>query len=143
MKTMKVMAVSLLFIILAGGCASTTTGGRSSIPLPPGTLTAGEVTALFSDRTAESVLESNNRVSLTYYNPNGQLRQLQDGLKRSGAWRVQDNGRICLRFGTEGEKCRIIVKEGEVYSKYVVKKSGQHERVLSYTSFKEGNRVDL
>ena len=143
MKTMKAIAVSLLFMLLVGGCAMTTTDGRSSVPLPPGTLTAGEVTALFSGRTVESVLDSNNRVSLTYYNPNGQTSQLQSGQKRSGAWRVDDGGRICLKFGEEREKCRIIVKEGAVYAKYVVKKSGQHERVLTYTSFTEGNRVGL
>lgn len=143
MKTMKAIAVSLLFILLVGGCASTTTGRKASVPLPPGTLTAGEVTALFSGRTVESVLDSSSkRVSLTYYNPNGQARQLQNGQKRGGAWRVNNDGRMCLKFGEERERCRIIVKEGETYGKYVVKKSGQHQRVLTYTSFLQGNRVD-
>lgn len=143
MKAVKLAVASLLFIFLAGGCASLPTPTDSTpVPLPPGALNAAEVTALFSGHTAESVLDSNSRVSLTYYNPNGGLRQLQNGQKRSGVWRVRDNGRICLQLGTEKEKCRIIVKEGTGYAKYIVRKSGQHERVLTYTSFVQGNMVD-
>lgn len=141
MKAVKLAVASLLFIVLAGGCASLTTD-RASVPLPPGTLNRAEVTALFSDHTVESVLDSNRRVSFTYYNPNGGVRQLQNGQKRSGLWRVRDNGRICLQLGAETEQCRIIVKEVTGYSKYIVKKNGQHQRILTYTSFVQGNMVD-
>ena len=143
MKHLKFFYVSLLVLFLTAGCAAlSNTSRKTSPPLPPGTLNAQEVTALFSDRTAESILYSNNRVSLTYYNPNGNVRQLQKGLKRDGVWRVRGDGRICLQFGPEREQCRIIVKEGEKYVKYIVKKDGRHERVLAYTSFIQGNAVD-
>lgn len=143
MKNLHVIWASLLVIFLAAGCATTSVTSReSAVPLPPGTLNTQEVTTLFSDRTAESILDSNNRVSLTYYDPNGKVRQLQDGLKRDGAWRVRDDGRICLKFGAERERCRIIVKEGSAYVKYIVKSDGQHERILSYSSFIAGNAVD-
>jgi len=143
MNTVK-MSLTILLIAFAL-CSCAPLKGQKDTPevqLPPGTLTAAEVTALFSGQTVESVLESNGRTSLTYYNPNHELRQLQYGEKRSGFWRVRDDGRICLQLGTEKEKCRIIVKEGPTYYKYTVKKNGMHERILAYTSFRQGNLVD-
>jgi len=142
MKILNLLFVALTFSTLVAGCGQLRNGSVSTIVPPPGTLDATSVTALFSGYTVESRLDSSGRVSLTYYNPNGQLRQLQEGAKRDGVWRVRDDGRICLKFGTEKEKCRIIVKEGNSYAKYVVKKNNMHERVLTYTSFHPGNQVD-
>lgn len=143
LKRMQVLLVILLATLLATGCGpAMAKKGKNKVPLPPGTLDAAAVTALFSGKTVESVLDSNGRVSLTYYNPNGELRQLQDGERRSGVWRVRDDGRICLAFAGSGEKCRAIVKEGAGYAKYIIKKTGQHERVLTYKSFRNGNLVE-
>jgi hypothetical protein len=142
MQRIHALLAVLLLTALVVGCAPTMAKkGKKATPLPPGTLSAVEVTALFSDRTVESILDSNGRISLTYYNPNGELSQLQDGEKRNGIWRVRKDGRICLAFAGSGEKCRIIVKEGDVYRKYIVKKSGTHERIITYRSFSDGNLV--
>lgn len=140
MKSLRYLLLALFTITLIGGCA--VKKSQKEMPLPLGTLTASEVNVLFTGYTVESVLNSSGRKSLTYYNPNLEMIQLQNGAKRSGYWRVREDGRICLKFGTEDEKCRIIVKEGETYYKYIVKKSGNHERVLSYTSFRKGNLID-
>jgi len=142
MKRIRFLLVILLLTLLTGGCAPAKAKKDKGVAqLPPGTLNASEVTALFSGQTVESILDKNGRISLTYYNPNGELNQLQDGSKRNGVWRVRDDGRICLTFAGAGEKCRIIVKEGSVYSKYIVKKNGQHERIITYKSFRSGNQV--
>jgi len=136
MPTRKIKLASVLFIILIGGCAS------MAVPLPPGTLNAAEVTALFSGKTVESRLDETGRISLTYYNPDGRLHQLQEGRIRNGSWRVKDNGRICLQMEQKSERCRIIVNEGTVYRKYVVKADGSHQPIITYTSFRKGNLVD-
>lgn len=108
------------------------------IVLPPGTLNAEEVLTLFSDKTVTSVTISKKRESISYYDSNGEIRQLRDGKKRNGTWRVTKNGRMCLKFGAK-EKCRILVKENGKYRKYVVKNDGQHRLVVDYSSFKAGN----
>ena len=143
MRLWKISLTLILVSTLLVSCATTTADKTANIQLPPGTLNAAQVTALFSGKTVESVLDSSGRVSLTYYNPNGQLRQLQEGQLRNGQWRVRDDGRICLQFaGNSDDKCRIIVKEGTVYRKYIVKLNGQHQPVITYKSFRDGNLVD-
>jgi hypothetical protein len=141
MKIFKALLASLLLVVFVGGCAQMQHGGRKTVQLPPGTLNAMEITTLFSGKTVESMVDKSGRISLTYYNPNGELHQLQNGQKRSGTWRVTNDARICLQFEGDKEKCRIIVKEGYVYRKYIVRSDGNHERIITYTSFRDGNLV--
>ena len=137
MKPLKLLVLMGLIAIILGGCVGKQSQAEEKdVALPQGTLNAAELTKL------ESILEKNGRVSLTYYNPNGSLRQLQDGIRRSGVWRVRDDGRICLDFAGERDRCRIIVKEGNTYVKYIVKNDGQHERIITYRSFRDGTLVD-
>jgi hypothetical protein len=142
MKFLKALMTTLLFVALIGGCAGKGMRGGKAAHLPPGTLNAAEVTELFAGKTVESVLDKSGRISLSYYNPNGELRQLQNGEKRTGTWEVRNDGRMCLAFPGGERQCRIIVKEGEVYRKYIVKLNGEHIPVLTYKSFREGNLVD-
>lgn len=142
MKFLNALMTAMLFVTLIGGCAGKGVRGEKDVQLPPGTLNAADVTELFSGKTVKSVLDKTGRVSLTYYNPNGELRQLQNGEKRSGTWEVRADGRICLAFPGDERQCRIIVKEGDVYRKYIAKLSGKHIPVVTYTSFSDGNLVD-
>ena len=110
--------------------------------LPAGTLNAEQLVELFSGKTVESVTAVRERVSLTYYAPNGNLLQSRKGLTRTGRWRVTDDARICLQMEDLPEKCRIIVNESGIYKKYIVKKSGQHQHSVTYRSFREGNLLE-
>ena len=112
---------------------------RASL-LPAGTLSKDEVVQLFSGKTVESVTATKGRVSHTYYDPDGSLEQRRKGAKRFGTWRVTDTGSICLSMEGLEEKCRIIVKEGNEYKKYIVKKSGQHQHSVSYRNFRNGKK---
>ncbi len=109
--------------------------------LPSGTLNKESVIKIFSNKTVKSKTVHKGRVSLTYYDPSGTLEQLRNGMKRYGTWRVTKNGRICLSFEGSQEKCRIIVKEGKIYKKYIVKKSGQHWHSVSYRQFLPGKEL--
>lgn len=142
MKKVQSALFGIMLMLLVAGCAGIGTNKENSVQLPPGTLDAAAVTALFSGKTVESVLDKTGRVSLTYYSPTGELRQLQNGEKRNGRWEVRGDGRICLDFPGDDRQCRIIVKDGDVYRKYVVKKDGMHEPVVTYKSFRNGNLVD-
>ena len=141
MNIIKLLLSCTLLIVLVGGCASTSSKSKKTVVLPPGSLNAAEVTALFSGKSVRAVLNENGRVSLTYYNPNGELRQLRKGKKRSGTWQVKENGRICLQFAGKEKRCRIIVNEGSNYSKYIVKRDGNHQRIVTYTTFRSGDLV--
>ncbi len=112
-------------------------------PLPLGTLSGPEVEVLFSGKTVESVSVTRGYTSYTYYDPNGEARQVREGQRRYGHWRINESGRICLQMEVGREKCRIIVQEGGVYKKYVVKKDGNHELVVRYRSFRVGNPLEL
>jgi len=108
--------------------------------LPLGTLKKKQVIKLFSGQTVESVTASKSRVSHTYYAPDGSVEQIRNGTKRYGKWRVSSDARICLQMEDRREKCRIIVKEGDEYKKYIVKKNGHHQHSVSYRTFAPGKQ---
>lgn len=110
--------------------------------LPLGTLRKKAVVTLFADKTVESVTARQGRVSQTYYHPDGKLEQLREGTKRYGTWRVTKNGRMCLQMGALQEKCRIIVKEGNQYKKYIIKKNSNHQHSVSYRKFTAGKAFE-
>lgn len=116
---------------------------QPEIVLPAGTLSSEEVLALFKDQTVYSVTAAQGRESVSYYDPNGEVRQMRNGVKRTGTWRVTKNGRICLQMEDLPEKCRIIVKEKGTYKKYIVKKNGEHQHSVSYPAFRDGNPLGL
>jgi hypothetical protein len=108
--------------------------------LPLGTLKKKQIIKLFSDQTVESVTASKSRMSHSYYAPDGTLEQVRNGTKRYGKWRVTKNARICLQMENLREKCRIIVKDGDEYKKYIVKKNGHHQHSVSYRKFAPGKQ---
>ena len=115
-----------------------------SVALPPGTLTKDEVTSLFSGMTVESLTVTKKLASITYYDASGEVRQLRDGSKRLGYWRVRKDGRICLQMEDLKEKCRIIVRRlGGGYRKYIVRKNGLHQPTVDYIRFVKGDRLGI
>jgi hypothetical protein len=99
-----------------------------------------EIIKLFSEKTVESETVRKGRVSMTYYYPDGTLKLLRNSHEYSGVWRVTDDGRMCLKLEASKEKCRIIVRQGSSYSKYIVKNNGQHQRSIDYRRFMPGKQ---
>lgn len=116
---------------------------EAGVSLPPGTLSSAEVFILFNNKTVSSITAVKQRESVSYYDPNGVIRQQRKGIKRTGQWRVTDNDRICLQMEDLPEKCRIVVKEDGSYKKYIVRKNGIHQHIISYTEFRMGNPLGL
>lgn len=108
--------------------------------LPLGTLRDKEIIQLFAGNTVESVTASQGRVSLSYYALDGTVEQIRDGARRNGTWRVSKNDRMCLQMENLQERCRIIVREGDEYKKYIVKKNGNHQHSVSYRKFVPGKQ---
>lgn len=101
-------------------------------------LSQEEILSLFSGKTVKSRTVRKKRESLTYYYPDGTLVLTRQNRTYNGAWRVTDNDRVCLRLEDSKEKCRIIVLEGDLYGKYIVKKNGDHQQSIDYLWFKPG-----
>jgi hypothetical protein len=135
----------VLALLFASDCvaAQPVAQQKSQIILPEGTLDAEQVTDLFAGNTVESVTAVRGRVSLSFYALDGTVRQTRNGQSRSGTWRVRTDGRICLRMEALREKCRIIVIDGDVYKKYIVRKNGQHQHSVTYRQFWSGNPFGL
>lgn len=132
----------LSVLLLTVSCASRPPE-RIPTPLPVGTLSAAEVHALFIDRTVNSVTINKNRESVSYYDPNGQVRQLRNGAHRDGLWRITKNGRICLQMEAGEESCRAIARQNGNYLKFVIKQDGKHTPVVRYLKFRDGNPLKL
>lgn len=144
MKFFLPAALILFLFLCTGDCVvAGEPTAKSSLKLPAGTLTSEELIALFADATVHSVTAVKKRKSVSYYTPDGEVRQLRKGIKRIGSWRVIDNGRICLQMENLPEKCRIIVKEDGSYNKYIVKKNDAHQLTIHYTAFEKGNPLGL
>ena len=145
----KIVVMLMVSLLCLTGCVQGMgpKGGWKFFPesksssLPSGTLSKKSITNLFSGKTVESMTARKGRVSLTYYGPNGRVEQLRNGMKRYGTWRVTNNNRMCLTFEGSQEQCRIIVKEGKVLKKYIVKKIGQHQHSVTYRQFLRGKQL--
>lgn len=141
-----ISAVLLLILIGLGTPGlfhAAETAGKPQVALPAGTLPSEEIVALFSNRTVYAITTAKGRKSVSYYAPDGGVRQMRNGVKRSGHWRVTQNGRLCLQMEDLPEKCRIIVAEKDGYKKYIVRKNGIHQHTITYQSFVEGNTLGL
>ncbi len=115
---------------------------RAKLPsLPLEQLTRDSIIDLFADKTVESETVRKKRVSLTYYRPDGTLELVRNGRIHAGLWRVTGSGRMCLKIDDSQEKCRIIVREGSTFSKYIVKKNGQHQHSIRYRRFIPGKQL--
>lgn len=139
LKITKILVSGIMMTALLGGCANF---AATPVQLPAGTLDAAAVKALFADNSVEAVDDMSHVASLTYYYPNSLLRQTVKGKVYNGTWTVRKDGRLCEQINCRDKKCRIIVKEGDVYKKYVVKRDNNHRLETTYKSFKKGNLVD-
>ncbi|OOZ75408.1 hypothetical protein BOW50_11785 [Solemya velum gill symbiont] len=108
-------------------------------------LTASQLKQLFTKRTVTSINSSGTESKTYYHSSKGKVTQLRNGKTRKGFWRVtkkrDGSGRICLKMEGGKEQCRAIAKIGGRYYKFVVKKDGQHKKVVSYKKFESGKKL--
>ena len=127
MKLFRLLLIVPMLGLAACVTTSTLSGERQ--------LNAQEVAKLFSNRTVESYNRRTRQTSFTYYRPDGRILQQRYWSKRSGHWRIEPDGRICLKF--DRERCRHIVQRKGRYYKMVPKKG----TAIRYREFVEGNII--
>lgn len=106
-----VLAISLLTAPAAFAQDATAPTGE--------TLSADEVTALFSGNTEENSVmkrgEETGRVYHAFYDDDGTyVMKEKTGFIHGGVWFVDPLGRMCFRAGGKDKtKCDVIVREGD------------------------------
>lgn len=134
MRTHLNRAALMLAVLTLGGCATMVEQSKQ-------TLSQAEVRALFTRHTVTSVNAESGKRSVTYYTPS-RVRQIRDGQRRTGTWRVKRNGLMCMTMGTNPEVCRFVRRDSDgVLRKY---KPGfiDPKPTVYYESFVPGNQLD-
>ncbi|MFT5720537.1 MAG: hypothetical protein ACI9W6_000837 [Motiliproteus sp.] len=103
-----------------------------------GTLNSEQLYTLFANKTVESNNLSNNKISYTFYTDDGQVIQQRDDKVRTGQWKINSKGKICLNMENKGFGCRYVVRKGEEYLKYRKNKEGKFEPIIRYGTFVPG-----
>jgi hypothetical protein len=117
-------------------------------------LSATEVTKLVSGKTVEGVSVKKGKLKpyTAYFNPDGTIlakhwygkKQPFKWRKRNGKWRIDDKGRICVKWDNiDKKKCFVIEKEGKIYRQYEIEKNGSRKHVANFKKFTDGNPYDL
>jgi len=100
-----------------------------------------QVTKLFTDQTVESFNLRTGTTSFTYYSPDGKAYQERYWTVRTGQWKVDSNGRMCLSMENKPFSCRHIVKDGKKFFKYRPNSKGKQKKIIRYRQFIQGNAL--
>ncbi len=112
-------------------------------------LSADELKALFTGKTAYAYHLHKDLDIIAYFDADGTTRQLRNGNKWTGTWRIDEAGQHCIQLqdpysgNNKPERCRTIKKEGKKYVRYKTTDSGNLAAVVKYKKFKDGNPKNL
>ena len=115
--------------------------GLAKEHLLPGSLKAKELSRQFYDRTVEAESADGKQQTIIYFSPNGELKKIENDRLYKGHWKVRKDGRLCTKIEDEKWRCRAVVKSGDEFVQYLVKKDGKHRHELSYTKFHPGKKL--
>lgn len=100
-----------------------------------------ELKSLFYDKTVEVEILKPQQTVLTYFSPNGELRQIKKRRLYKGSWKVTKGDRLCTKIGSNSRKCRIVRWDGNQFKQYIVKKNGDDIHELTYSKFHQGKKL--
>ena len=133
---------SLLYLlILTSGLAIAKESEKPDLILPAGVLTALQIEQLFIGKTVAATIESKDRNLVFFFAEDGKVQRIRNGWQKSGRWKVRDDGRLCIDLKGSSRECRMIVKQGDQYRQYAVKKDGNHQYEITYNSFHKGKQL--
>ncbi|MDQ1314378.1 MAG: hypothetical protein QG662_487 [Pseudomonadota bacterium] len=114
-----------------------------------GNLSAEDVKALLTDKTAFAKHEKERYNYVNYFAPDGSAKQLTDkGEKKTGTWHVESDGALCVSWAGDADSiCGPLIASGE----------GQYKRmrtnpknlmgglihVITFERFENGNSKGL
>lgn len=103
------------------------------------TLSAEQVTALFSDKTVEYQHAKLGFDFVAYHAPDGSLRGTRDGQPMSELqWSVNEQGELCIAYNHK-QRCYPIMREDNHYKKYTLDNNGEKKILITYQRFIDGN----
>lgn len=112
------------------------------LQIPAGTLGAKQIKKLFAGRTvAANVVAGNKQELVAYFGRDGRVKLVKRGRQQKGKWKVRKDGRLCIKLKGAARDCRILVKKGNSYQQYAVKKDGQNRHELTYVKFRKGEHL--
>ena len=105
-------------------------------------LSAEKVNEVYSDMTVKGVHLKKGYSYSAYFSPEGEVTQIRDGETVMGKWRIDDEGRHCIKWkNRDSEFCRHVYdnKDGS-YTK--VKLKGEKSiPVIMHRDFTQGNKL--
>ncbi len=135
------LTVIILLCFSSGAWSATKESHKTKSKLPSGTLTASQIKHLFSGKTVVANVAGKKTPSIFYFSPKGKVWRVRKGWQKVGHWKTRKDGRLCVKYKGAQRDCRIIIKKGNAYQQYAVKKSGNHRLELTYTRFLDGNQL--
>ncbi|WP_201348322.1 hypothetical protein [Neptunomonas japonica] len=104
-------------------------------------LSGEQVKKLFVKHTVESYNLKTGTTSFSYYTSKGRVKQIRKQRNRSGHWKLDAEGKMCLRMQKNKFSCRGIYREGNTYYKYRLDNQNKLERIIRYQRFNKGNML--
>ena len=115
-------------------------------------LSADEVRKLFSGNTvqcerreygaahtyAAHTLNAFAEKSINRYAQDGTLDEQLGDRHRTGKWRVDDNGDLCVQLAGREERCAPVTRQGDSYLRTIENRKGRNLARIRYTSFTPG-----
>ena len=115
-------------------------------------LSADEVRKLFTGNTVESerreygtpgtytaqILNTFAEKTISQFAQDGTLNGQGGDQHKTGKWRVDDNGDLCVQLEGREENCAPVMKQGKSYIRTIRNKKGKDMAQIRYISFTSG-----
>lgn len=126
---------------LSAGAAAIALSGCMSMPFMGGRyVAADEVQTMFAGKTVYARNAKTKTKSVSYYTPDGKVRQLRNGRKRTGVWFVDGKGRMCLQMDDAIKpSCRVVVMGDDGVVKKYRRSNKRWKLAVVYERFVDGN----
>jgi len=122
-----------------------------------GNMSADEVRKLFTATTAEgeqrdgvapglgpkNMTENYPENFVIFFDENGTATHKIGDKRKTGKWRVTDNGKLCIKWEDMKKKCAPVYKDGKNYIRVTRSKMGRVLLELVFIQFTPGNKYDL
>jgi len=102
-------------------------------------LTEEELNALLSGKTVRGIYLDNNSPFTRYYDEDGEVRQRVEKETEEGTWFIDTQGRRCIVWSGKEKKCRVIMKDKELYKEFTIMNNNKPKAVVIYNKITEGN----
>lgn len=117
-------------------------------------LSSDEIRSLFSGNTVDGgrvegarqgVMSFYSAPFISYFGDDGKVYSVsgKKKKKKSGAWRVDGKGHLCIIWKGKKEKCAPVYKEGEHYKQNIIGTKGKIKWTNTYSTFTAGDTASL